>query len=224
MARVISFYLPEYPWNYSKPCLLCHCLGPSSNTWHTWTLRYWHIISHEKGLSRQGNFSLRCDFAIHTKAWHMNLQIYRLCVYICMWQTLNSERIKDRVYRTKCGHVDITSVLNHLQIRSGTHARHVNVARAGELLWVHTWNYHSEFSKINYFPLFPYSYSTPWTHKNTCPALLAKHNMVSCQKGPTRHGYVWSIGPFWQDTLDMSCADITATRNTEDAFSWLWHK
>ena len=27
---------------------------------------------------------------------------------------------------------------------------------------------------------------------------------VSCQKGPTRHAYAWQIGPFWQDTLDMS--------------------
>ena len=28
--------------------------------------------------------------------------------------------------------------------------------------------------------------------------------MVSCQKGPTRHAYAWQIGPFWQDTLDLS--------------------
>ena len=27
---------------------------------------------------------------------------------------------------------------------------------------------------------------------------------VSRQKGPTRHAYAWQIGPFWQDTLDMS--------------------
>ena len=27
---------------------------------------------------------------------------------------------------------------------------------------------------------------------------------VSCQKGPTRHAYAWQIGPFWQDTLDLS--------------------
>ena len=27
---------------------------------------------------------------------------------------------------------------------------------------------------------------------------------VSCQKGPTRHAYAWQIGPFWQDTLEMS--------------------
>ena len=28
-------------------------------------------------------------------------------------------------------------------------------------------------------------------------------SMVSCQKGPTRHAYVWQIGPFWQDNLEM---------------------
>ena len=28
--------------------------------------------------------------------------------------------------------------------------------------------------------------------------------MVSCQEGPTRHAYAWQIGPFWQDTLDVS--------------------
>ena len=27
---------------------------------------------------------------------------------------------------------------------------------------------------------------------------------VSCQKGPTRHAYAWQIGPFWQDTIDVS--------------------
>ena len=33
---------------------------------------------------------------------------------------------------------------------------------------------------------------------------------VSCQKGPTRHAYAWQIGPFWQDTLDVSVfADFT---------------
>ena len=32
--------------------------------------------------------------------------------------------------------------------------------------------------------------------------------MVSCQKGPTRHAYAWQIEPFWQDTLDISCAYI----------------
>ena len=29
-------------------------------------------------------------------------------------------------------------------------------------------------------------------------------SMVSCQKGPTCHAYAWQIGPFWQDTLDIS--------------------
>ena len=29
-------------------------------------------------------------------------------------------------------------------------------------------------------------------------------SMVSCQKGPNRHAYAWQIGPFWQDTLDIS--------------------
>ena len=28
--------------------------------------------------------------------------------------------------------------------------------------------------------------------------------MVSCQKGPTRHAYAWQIGPFCQDTLDIT--------------------
>ena len=28
--------------------------------------------------------------------------------------------------------------------------------------------------------------------------------MVSCQMGPTRHAYAWQIGPFWQDTLDIT--------------------
>ena len=38
--------------------------------------------------------------------------------------------------------------------------------------------------------------------------------MVSCQKGPTRHAYAWQIGPFWQDTLDISfhfCGIIVTT-------------
>ena len=32
--------------------------------------------------------------------------------------------------------------------------------------------------------------------------------MVSCQKGPTRHAYAWQIGPFWQDTLDLTGSEI----------------
>ena len=33
--------------------------------------------------------------------------------------------------------------------------------------------------------------------------------MVSCQKGPTRHAYTWQIGPFWQDTLNISMEEET---------------
>ena len=33
--------------------------------------------------------------------------------------------------------------------------------------------------------------------------------MVSCQKGLTRHAYAWQIGPFWQDTLEVSCNSIS---------------
>ena len=29
-------------------------------------------------------------------------------------------------------------------------------------------------------------------------------SMVSWQKGPTRHAYAWQIGPFWQDTLEIT--------------------
>ena len=29
-------------------------------------------------------------------------------------------------------------------------------------------------------------------------------SMVSCLKGPTCHASAWQIGPFWQDTLDMT--------------------
>ena len=35
--------------------------------------------------------------------------------------------------------------------------------------------------------------------------MLTSHNsMVSCQNNPTRHAYAWQIGPFWQDTLELS--------------------
>ena len=27
---------------------------------------------------------------------------------------------------------------------------------------------------------------------------------VSCQKGSTPHSYAWQIGPFWQDTFNVS--------------------
>ena len=33
--------------------------------------------------------------------------------------------------------------------------------------------------------------------------------MVSCQEGPTRHAYAWQIGPFLQDTLDMTWSEMT---------------
>ena len=36
---------------------------------------------------------------------------------------------------------------------------------------------------------------------NICALLNSR---VSCQKGPTRQAYAWQIGPFWQDTLEMS--------------------
>ena len=29
-------------------------------------------------------------------------------------------------------------------------------------------------------------------------------SMVSRQKGPYRHAYAWQIGPFWQETLDIT--------------------
>ena len=35
---------------------------------------------------------------------------------------------------------------------------------------------------------------------------------VSCQKGPTRHAYAWQIGPFWQDTLDISLSTWSGKR------------
>ena len=48
---------------------------------------------------------------------------------------------------------------------------------------------------------------------------------VSCQKGPTRHAYVWQIGPFWQDTQDIYyevnlMAVISFSLNTESPV-WL---
>ena len=30
-------------------------------------------------------------------------------------------------------------------------------------------------------------------------------SLVSCQKGPTRHGSAWQIRPYGQDTLDIPC-------------------
>ena len=40
--------------------------------------------------------------------------------------------------------------------------------------------------------------------------------MVSCQKGPTRHAYAWQIGPFWQDTLEIT------TNFDLDPQTWLY--
>ena len=36
------------------------------------------------------------------------------------------------------------------------------------------------------------------------PNLETHMSRVSCQKGPARHAYVWQIGPFRQDTFDVS--------------------
>ena len=38
-------------------------------------------------------------------------------------------------------------------------------------------------------------------------------SMVSCQKGPIRHASALQIGPFWQDTLDISHTILTAKHN-----------
>ena len=49
--------------------------------------------------------------------------------------------------------------------------------------------------------------STHWRVRSYCYSVYVKslvqnyHNsMVSCQKGLTRHAYIWQIGPIWQDT------------------------
>ena len=42
-------------------------------------------------------------------------------------------------------------------------------------------------------------------HAEPCHNInITNISMVSCQKGPTRHAYAWQIGPFWQNTLDIS--------------------
>ena len=41
--------------------------------------------------------------------------------------------------------------------------------------------------------------------------------MVSSQKGPTRHAYAWQIGPFWQDTLDMSYSSFLVKQTFSDS-------
>ena len=56
-----------------------------------------------------------------------------------------------------------------------------------------------------------WKYPFDWTYwiisvqvKTIHSAVKENISMVSCQKGPTRHAYAWQIGPFWQDTIDMS--------------------
>ena len=43
---------------------------------------------------------------------------------------------------------------------------------------------------------------------------------VSCQKGPTRHAYTWQIGPFWQDTLDMTLVTFAFSLNGNQDWNW----
>ena len=60
---------------------------------------------------------------------------------------------------------------------------------------------------INNRITLPISFCTHGSYMGYHRALRASYYpilMVSCQKGPTRHAYAWQIGPFWQDTLDMS--------------------
>ena len=58
-------------------------------------------------------------------------------------------------------------------------------------------------------------------------------SMISCQKGLTRHACAWQIGPFWQDTLDMSLlrpADLKPVLQLCQPSSWCrscrywWHR
>ena len=49
--------------------------------------------------------------------------------------------------------------------------------------------------------------------------------MVSCQKGPTRHAYAWQIGPFWQDTFELSdCMDCWAEGQMDKAIPMSYTK
>ena len=50
-----------------------------------------------------------------------------------------------------------------------------------------------------------------WCNFSTLPSGLHSPyiSRVSCQKVPTRHADAWQIGPFWQDTLDIS-TDMSA--------------
>ena len=42
-----------------------------------------------------------------------------------------------------------------------------------------------------------------WRYNDVKTPLVFPYINVSCQKGPTRHAYVWQIAPFWQDTLEL---------------------
>ena len=56
---------------------------------------------------------------------------------------------------------------------------------------------------VFYFQLciiFVVCFILPWSSRQQDNNM----SMVSCQKGPTRHAYAWPIGPFWQDTLELS--------------------
>ena len=55
--------------------------------------------------------------------------------------------------------------------------------------------------------LFWMEHSGTW---NRCILRFVKlvYSRVSYQKGSTRHAYVWQIGPFWQDTLEMSTMPV----------------
>ena len=47
--------------------------------------------------------------------------------------------------------------------------------------------------------------------------------MVSCQKGPTRHAYAWQIGPFWQDTLNISWTIALMSGVLDIVLLLIWH-
>ena len=59
--------------------------------------------------------------------------------------------------------------------------------------------------------IFRDRFSAPGSHKISCK-IQAKpvgyKSRVSSQKGPTCHAYAWQIGPFWQDTLEVTRGNI----------------
>ena len=75
----------------------------------------------------------------------------------------------------------------------------------GSPLWCHQWSHNV-------------GHPSCWFQNKTGPIYCG----VSCQEGPTRHYYAWQIGPFWQDTLDMSflngCLPITWWRHQMETF------